>query len=158
MLNNLRSYVIHSRTKFRNIKLEEQLAKKIEEDYIKERKLAEAAAMNTNKATIDEGDLNLWITLARLMAASHGNDLEDWETYVRAKDLCSVAMTASSKVHQTCISIFCIIFRQDSYYLPEYLYCLLLFDGYVREEYISCLLYTSPSPRDGLLSRMPSSA
>ena len=27
---------------------------------------------------------------------------------------------------------------------------------YVEE--ISCLLYTSPSPRDGLLSRMPSSA
>ena len=26
------------------------------------------------------------------------------------------------------------------------------------EEYNSCLLYTSPSPRDGLLSRMPSSA
>ena len=29
----------------------------------------------------------------------------------------------------------------------------------VNEEYYrSCLLYTSPSPRDGLLSRMPSSA
>ena len=26
------------------------------------------------------------------------------------------------------------------------------------ELYLSCLLYTSPSPRDGLLSRMPSSA
>ena len=26
------------------------------------------------------------------------------------------------------------------------------------EEYKFCLLYTSPSPRDGLLSRMPSSA
>ena len=25
-------------------------------------------------------------------------------------------------------------------------------------EYAACLLYTSPSPRDGLLSRMPSSA
>ena len=25
-------------------------------------------------------------------------------------------------------------------------------------EYVDCLLYTSPSPRDGLLSRMPSSA
>ena len=25
-------------------------------------------------------------------------------------------------------------------------------------EYMGCLLYTSPSPRDGLLSRMPSSA
>ena len=28
----------------------------------------------------------------------------------------------------------------------------------VIEEYGACLLYTSPSPRDGLLSRMPSSA
>ena len=27
-----------------------------------------------------------------------------------------------------------------------------------RFKYVSCLLYTSPSPRDGLLSRMPSSA
>ena len=27
-----------------------------------------------------------------------------------------------------------------------------------KEEYKYCLLYTSPSPRDGLLSRMPSSA
>ena len=28
-------------------------------------------------------------------------------------------------------------------------------DGHI---YVTCLLYTSPSPRDGLLSRMPSSA
>ena len=27
-----------------------------------------------------------------------------------------------------------------------------------RIQYFDCLLYTSPSPRDGLLSRMPSSA
>ena len=27
-----------------------------------------------------------------------------------------------------------------------------------RSQYMACLLYTSPSPRDGLLSRMPSSA
>ena len=27
-----------------------------------------------------------------------------------------------------------------------------------RKSYCACLLYTSPSPRDGLLSRMPSSA
>ena len=26
------------------------------------------------------------------------------------------------------------------------------------EQHVNCLLYTSPSPRDGLLSRMPSSA
>ena len=28
----------------------------------------------------------------------------------------------------------------------------------IREQMEDCLLYTSPSPRDGLLSRMPSSA
>ena len=31
-------------------------------------------------------------------------------------------------------------------------------DEQFENKYISCLLYTSPSPRDGLLSRMPSSA
>ena len=30
--------------------------------------------------------------------------------------------------------------------------------SHFRGSYIACLLYTSPSPRDGLLSRMPSSA
>ena len=27
-----------------------------------------------------------------------------------------------------------------------------------KDQFTTCLLYTSPSPRDGLLSRMPSSA
>ena len=31
-------------------------------------------------------------------------------------------------------------------------------DNVLREAICDCLLYTSPSPRDGLLSRMPSSA
>ena len=31
-------------------------------------------------------------------------------------------------------------------------------DGAVVDGAVVCLLYTSPSPRDGLLSRMPSSA
>ena len=31
-------------------------------------------------------------------------------------------------------------------------------DARVSERLLACLLYTSPSPRDGLLSRMPSSA
>ena len=30
--------------------------------------------------------------------------------------------------------------------------------NYVHHQFTNCLLYTSPSPRDGLLSRMPSSA
>ena len=33
-----------------------------------------------------------------------------------------------------------------------------LFKNGVLDHSINCLLYTSPSPRDGLLSRMPSSA
>ena len=31
-------------------------------------------------------------------------------------------------------------------------------EGYPGKRYYGCLLYTSPSPRDGLLYRMPSSA
>ena len=31
-------------------------------------------------------------------------------------------------------------------------------DNMEKYKYLFCLLYTSPSPRDGLLSRMPSSA
>eukprot|EP01016_Furgasonia_blochmanni_P040945 TRINITY_DN5263_c0_g1_i2.p1 TRINITY_DN5263_c0_g1~~TRINITY_DN5263_c0_g1_i2.p1 ORF type:complete len:153 (+),score=17.68 TRINITY_DN5263_c0_g1_i2:64-522(+) len=38
-----------------------------------------------------------------------------------------------------------VVFCSQNYYLKSALY-------------LSCLLYTSPSPRDGLLSRMPSSA
>ena len=37
--------------------------------------------------------------------------------------------------------------------LKEYKYCTI-----IRVLHKICLLYTSPSPRDGLLSRMPSSA
>ena len=33
-----------------------------------------------------------------------------------------------------------------------------IFPALAFEEFYVCLLYTSPSPRDGLLSRMPSSA
>ena len=34
----------------------------------------------------------------------------------------------------------------------------VIIGGSSREQLATCLLYTSPSPRDGLLSRMPSSA
>ena len=34
-----------------------------------------------------------------------------------------------------------------------------IFDNWIHEpSYLTCLLYTSPSPRDATLSRMPSSA
>ena len=42
----------------------------------------------------------------------------------------------------------------------NYLYVLiaLIVVSFFSEKFRTCLLYTSPSPRDGLLSRMPSSA
>ena len=36
--------------------------------------------------------------------------------------------------------------------------CGISWKGNSKDKDITCLLYTSPSPRDGLLSRMPSSA
>ena len=45
----------------------------------------------------------------------------------------------------------------DAYDLLEELYGDLCCSDADYED-ITCLLYTSPSPRDGLLSRMPSSA
>ena len=33
-----------------------------------------------------------------------------------------------------------------------------ILDSHLQDFGVTCLLYTSPSPRDGLLSRMPSSA
>ena len=38
---------------------------------------------------------------------------------------------------------------------PEHYVCV---EQEKTQQYLDCLLYTSPSPRDGLLSRMPSSA
>ena len=35
---------------------------------------------------------------------------------------------------------------------------LYMMGAYFAATFVACLLYTSPSPRDGLLSRMPSSA
>ena len=49
---------------------------------------------------------------------------------------------------------------QKGYPLAQHAYGFMFFEGECTEKDIdkSCLLYTSPSPRDGLLSRMPSSA
>ena len=48
------------------------------------------------------------------------------------------------------------------YRLVDFALSNVVNSGYLKivvlTQYKSCLLYTSPSPRDGLLSRMPSSA
>src|SRR5665647_3947268 len=53
---------------------------------------------------------------------------------------------------------------KDVYFSPDKSYVVAFFrdkqdfNAKDRLQNITCLLYTSPSPRDGLLSRMPSSA
>ena len=47
-------------------------------------------------------------------------------------------------------------FRSDKVLHP--LFGMTVKEGQANTSYLDCLLYTSPSPRDGLLSRMPSSA
>ena len=42
--------------------------------------------------------------------------------------------------------------------LLAYVWFMLAFETLEASQASTCLLYTSPSPRDGLLSRMPSSA
>ena len=48
--------------------------------------------------------------------------------------------------------------RVESYKKQELIYKILDQQALVAAQSEPCLLYTSPSPRDGLLSRMPSSA
>ena len=50
------------------------------------------------------------------------------------------------------------IYGQDVYYLPRKIANKDTIFGEDPASSFDCLLYTSPSPRDGLLSRMPSSA
>ena len=48
--------------------------------------------------------------------------------------------------------------RSDTVTLPTQSMRTAMADAELGDEAYGCLLYTSPSPRDGLLSRMPSSA
>ena len=49
-------------------------------------------------------------------------------------------------------------FRKILSYVPSVVFPSIIFPGILLDDYGTCLLYTSPSPRDAQLSRMPSSA
>ena len=58
------------------------------------------------------------------------------------------------------ISVYAKSFNWAGFFLPKKTYekCSALYDFCREADNIACLLYTSPSPRDATLSRMPSSA
>ena len=56
------------------------------------------------------------------------------------------------------LGIVIINYRQNEKRLVKYQSNSFQYSYFIGDNLVICLLYTSPSPRDGLLSRMPSSA
>ena len=80
---------------------------------------------------------------------SHANSRKKYQRqrYV-CRDVCSQLSDGDERIMGVMIESNLVEGRQDQ--MPD--------RELVRGQSITCLLYTSPSPRDGLLSRMPSSA
>ena len=69
--------------------------------------------------------------------------------------------TFATQAQEKKISTIIVPGDRDSYQLVSDPYVKVLYNRRGVSDYVlydDCLLYTSPSPRDGLLSRMPSSA
>ena len=84
------------------------------------------------------------------------NNVEDHFNYVNEQS-CLLAIEAK-KISKKNILIAGSLPAQDDTYLEDKRNSKLIEKDFYDQASIICLLYTSPSPRDGLLSRMPSSA
>ena len=91
------------------------------------------------------------------------NDFRDWGKTCRV-DTIPLLWQDFLDLYQPSIKVFCEIFKKDIKYTMYNPWLNLYKKGYYQEIHdhaghdISCLLYTSPSPRDTPISRMPSSA
>ena len=74
---------------------------------------------------------------------NRGHPPEFWAERCTAR-ICGISENADGHIRQ----------QAEAFRLA--IYSAILY--HIKEAINSCLLYTSPSPRDGLLSRMPSSA
>ena len=72
--------------------------------------------------------------------------------------LTELSLSLGSFLFNNCLELYSYLegYRKDT--MSKQVRNLKLYQIYVIGNPYSCLLYTSPSPRDGLLSRMPSSA
>ena len=73
---------------------------------------------------------------------------------VLARRVAAEALVGVAAVLQLCLAVFLLVWIPDDNLTPVFFAVSALW-GMCDA---ICLLYTSPSPRDGLLSRMPSSA
>ena len=82
-------------------------------------------------------------TYYRLFLTMLGEEVREWDTKVAMEG--DTALQGKSPLVETALRHL----KVEAYAELGYSIAIILWD---------CLLYTSPSPRDGLLSRMPSSA
>ena len=99
---------------------------------------------NLNIRTDILNDSNFWTNVKILMLQ---NEIEE-----------NTNIFAAKKAKQNGVLVFYNAAPAKKINLELYRYIDILLLNTIEAQDITCLLYTSPSPRDGLLSRMPSSA
>ena len=101
------------------------------ESNIKDKNLSQSDAVFSNSESIKDYDQELWQSFE--------------QEAIRQEDHIELIASENYASHR-------VLEAQGSLLTNKYA------EGYPSKRYYGCLLYTSPSPRDGLLSRMPSSA
>jgi len=83
LLDSFRYFILKAQQNLRSMKINEEVSKKIEEDYV-----------NSRKATpsIDVESLQRWIILGKLLSACDDCLEMSFQSYLRAKDLESLRM------------------------------------------------------------------
>ena len=160
--------------------IKSELAKNIENLYGKPDVIAGVATGAIGIGAIVADDLGLPFVYVRPEAKKHGRQnqiegrLEKGQSVVVVEDLISTGKSSLNAVEalksasvnvKGMAAIFTYGFERSKTNFAEKnieLHTLSNYEALLEQAldtgFINCLLYTSPSPRDGLLSRMPSSA
>ena len=91
------------------------------------------------------------------MVPEEGKDDRYWERR-RKNNMAAKRSRDARRAKENQIAIRAAFLERENKALAQELSKARTENHLLRERLCNCLLYTSPSPRDGLLSRMPSSA
>ena len=121
---------------------------------------ADAAAIQHTADPISLG--HLWFLYYLITYSALAAALWSWPLARRAVLACSWSRTGATLATAAPVALLLLFTQQTEITTPQRLWPspqVWLFHAlFFAAGFIACLLYTSPSPRDGLLSRMPSSA